>query len=93
MALSNLGQVPCPYCTQPAQVGIAKDGKGNAVHLLCRPCGINLQAHRHSVVGKQLESEAYWGSTTDVGADKAGADGEQSSDQNGKDLSDDWYDS
>ncbi len=75
MALSNVGQAPCPYCTQPAQVGIAKDGKGNAVHLLRRPCGINLQAHRHSVVGRRLEEEAYWGQPAYEGADMPGVGG------------------
>ena len=58
MALKILGRAPCPFCGLPANVGISRGGEGQAVHLICGPCRIQVQAHRDSRVGRQLGNEA-----------------------------------
>ena len=54
MALKIIGQAPCPFCGQPARVGISLNGEGNAAHLMCGPCQMQVQAHRDSVVGRRM---------------------------------------
>ena len=58
MALKLLGQAPCPFCGQLANVGISRDGEGQAVHLMCGPCQTQVQAHRDGKVGQKLGNEA-----------------------------------
>ena len=71
MALKVIGTCDCPLCGQQAPVGISRDGEGQAVHMLCAPCGVNLQARRSGVVGQRWEQAAQeevverrpWGSS------------------------------
>ncbi len=58
MALRLIGTGACPYCERATDLGIARGGEGNAVHLICHPCGVNIQAHRLGPVGQRLEHEA-----------------------------------
>ncbi len=58
MALKILGRAPCPFCRLPANVGISRDGEGQAVHLICGPCQTQVQAHRDGKVGKKMGREA-----------------------------------
>ena len=58
MALKILGQAPCPFCGQPANVGISRNGECKAVHLMCAPCRLQVQAHRDGKVGQRLGNEA-----------------------------------
>ena len=58
MTLKVIGTADCPACDQPAQVGVSQEGEGRAVHLLCAPCGVNLQARRSSAYGLRLIEQA-----------------------------------
>ena len=58
MSLKLLGQAPCPFCGHPADVGISRGGKGQAVHLICRPCQTQVQAHKAGAVGQRFGREA-----------------------------------
>lgn len=54
MALLKTGYVACPDCGQPAIVGIANEGDGNAVHVICKPCMYQLQASRWQGLGPRI---------------------------------------
>ena len=58
MALKVIGTADCPLCDQQAPVGISRDGEGQAIHMLCAPCGVNLQARRSGIVGQRWERAA-----------------------------------
>lgn len=58
MALKIIGSAECPVCDQLAPVGLSRAGAGRAVHLLCAPCGVNLQARRSSAYGLRLMEQA-----------------------------------
>ena len=58
MALKIIGQALCPFCGNPTKVGISRDGEGQAVHLICGPCRIQVQAHKDGRVGRELDKEA-----------------------------------
>ena len=58
MSLKLLGKAPCPFCNLPANVGISRGGKGQAVHLICGPCQTQVQAHIDGKVGKKMGREA-----------------------------------
>ena len=59
MALKILGSADCPVCDQLAPVGLSREGEGQAVHLLCTPCGVNVQARRTSAYGQDLIRRAH----------------------------------
>ena len=58
MALKIIGTADCPLCSQPAPVGISRNGEGQAIHLLCAPCGVNLQARRSSPAAQRFIQQA-----------------------------------
>ena len=58
MALKVIGTADCPLCSQPAPVGISRNGEGQAIHLLCAPCGVNLQARRSSPAAQRFIQQA-----------------------------------
>ena len=58
MALSIIGIASCPFCGGPSEVGRSRGGKGNSIHLICRPCYLNLQVHIMSPVAEQLARQA-----------------------------------
>ena len=58
MALKIIGTADCPLCSQPAPVGISRNGEGQAVHMLCAPCGVNLQARRSGPAAQRFIQQA-----------------------------------
>ena len=61
MALKNIGHVLCPLSDgNPHMVpaGIAREGVGNALHIMCPRCAFNLQVRLASPLGQRLVQEA-----------------------------------
>ena len=54
MTLKFIGTSACPFCGEPTPVGISREGRGNAVHLMCRGCQAQVQAHVAGPVGVRL---------------------------------------
>ena len=58
MALMHVGTTACPFCGQLAPVDISLEGEGNSVHLICKMCMAQVQAHRYGRIGKTLLERA-----------------------------------
>ena len=58
MSLMHVGTTACPFCNQLAPVGISLEGTGNSVHLICKMCMAQVQAHRYGRIGMTLLERA-----------------------------------